>query len=365
MNAENFADILKNSSQLYQLSYQELKSLVLQYPYCRNLHYLLLRKSHINQRADFERILEKTATYSIDRRYLYLEMRDLQPQEDVFSDSFELREDYLELHDLTKLEKDREPIPLHILREEEESSLASSNGQSTEKSGPFFPDLPVQEDESRQEDFTEEEDLFIPPLDLNETATEEPAPVSGTEVSPELPFHPDGELILNFAGGLQAIEILEWTEPDPSESREAFSPAPVLLADLAAMQVAVEQLYAVSSAVGPTKAGIAGRPQPKPKSSFKSWVKQFQPDHMQPHLDELMENVKPVKKTPKKKSRVASFAEQSLREHEELVSETLAGLLVQQERYEKAIEMYRRLSLIFPEKNSYFAQIIQELQKRQ
>ena len=37
MNAENFSDYLKSTSELYKVSYQELKSLALQYPYCTNL----------------------------------------------------------------------------------------------------------------------------------------------------------------------------------------------------------------------------------------------------------------------------------------------------------------------------------------
>lgn len=369
MNAENFADILKNASQLYQISYQELKSLVLQYPYCRNLHHLLLKKSHINQRADFERILEKTATHSIDRRYLYLQMRDLEPLEESFSESFELGEDYLELHDLNKLEEEREPIPLHILRDEDEIAQTTSNGQRPEDSPPVFPDLPASS-EAPHAAPTPEEESFIPPLDLTETTPEEVAASSENEASSEQPFRPGRDLILDAAGVLKATDTLKFTGEQIPASRppgtgKAFTPGPTLLYDLAALREAVDQLDLSTPARKAAPVELSGRPQPKPKSSFKSWVKQFQPAHVQPHIDELMENVKPAPRKRKKKSRIVSFAEQSLRENEELVSETLAELLVQQERYEKAVRMYRRLILIFPEKSSYFAKIIEDLQKRQ
>ena len=48
-------------------------------------------------------------------------------------------------------------------------------------------------------------------------------------------------------------------------------------------------------------------------------------------------------------------------EREEIISQTLADLLAAQGYSEKAINMYERLSLIFPEKSSFFAQKIKEL----
>ena len=48
---------------------------------------------------------------------------------------------------------------------------------------------------------------------------------------------------------------------------------------------------------------------------------------------------------------------------ESLVTETLAKLYVEQEKYEKAIQTYKILILKFPEKNSYFASAIKKLKK--
>lgn len=55
------------------------------------------------------------------------------------------------------------------------------------------------------------------------------------------------------------------------------------------------------------------------------------------------------------------LAEQSVAENEEIISETLAGLLAQQGKKDKALKMYKALSLKFPEKNRFFAQKIAEL----
>jgi hypothetical protein len=50
-------------------------------------------------------------------------------------------------------------------------------------------------------------------------------------------------------------------------------------------------------------------------------------------------------------------------EREGVISETYANLLATQGYTQKAIELYQRLMLKFPEKSGYFAAKIDELQK--
>jgi len=58
----------------------------------------------------------------------------------------------------------------------------------------------------------------------------------------------------------------------------------------------------------------------------------------------------------------ADFSQQSTKETTELVTENLASIFVKQKKYLKAIEIYQKLRLKYPEKSAYFAQKITELQ---
>jgi len=58
----------------------------------------------------------------------------------------------------------------------------------------------------------------------------------------------------------------------------------------------------------------------------------------------------------------ASF-EESTMENDDLMTETLADIYIKQKHYEKAIGIYEKLRLKYPEKNAYFARRISDLEK--
>jgi tetratricopeptide (TPR) repeat protein len=60
---------------------------------------------------------------------------------------------------------------------------------------------------------------------------------------------------------------------------------------------------------------------------------------------------------------VFEMAVNSITKEDDLVSESLAEILVKQGKFEKAIDMYKKLSLRNPQKNAYFARKIEQINK--
>lgn len=63
-------------------------------------------------------------------------------------------------------------------------------------------------------------------------------------------------------------------------------------------------------------------------------------------------------------SELHQLAEESIKENKQAISETLAKILAAQGKTKRAIEMYEALRLKFPEKNRFFAERIEALQKQ-
>lgn len=341
MNAENFAEIIKNPSQLHQFSFQELKSLVLQYPYSQNLQLLLLVKSFQDQHKDFDKILARTSALSTDRRHLYHLLKTMEKAMET-EESFELAEDYLELKELSSLEvelaeqpaADQPEVQASLLTPEAPSDLDSSFPDS----GSFLTGEDPLEEEFPLVPVSGISDMETPPLDA---ASE--------------------KLISDLAAMCRLL-----TEKSVPEAKTVISDP--LLKTL----IAGSSLHAVRSRTdqaAPPPEQATPRPRPKPKTAFQSWSGTAKSTDLSLLADELLQpqqedqEASKSKKKKKKKDAIIAFAERSLQEHEEIATETLADLLVQQESYDKAIQMYERLILIFPEKSSFFAEKIEALKK--
>jgi hypothetical protein len=341
MNSENFHEYVKNPSMLHQVSYQELKSLVLQYPYSPNLRYLLLLKSLFDDSKDFDRNQVLASLTSPDRKKLrqlvkqYTRIKDMQ-------ENYAISEEFLELKDLSALED--------LVEEPNPATATAPPVGKAEAIVPTVmrPDL--------DEEIDEESDLsFLQNLHFNTEdiavlgEKDEPAAVSVPDVAEQQ------EAGSQMEAATAAPEQVETAlEPVASEATPSEVPATVVESPAIPLEITNEQDV---------------QPMPRPRSSFNAWLRQFNPPQaglLNTELKDISLNNRPHHASPPPivEEDPEQFAEHSVEEDAEIASETLALLLEKQKLFSKAISMYERLQLKYPEKSSLFAAKIEELSRK-
>ncbi|MCC6283164.1 MAG: hypothetical protein IT262_21330 [Saprospiraceae bacterium] len=289
MTQDRFLKLLDNPDLLASISYEELKTLALSYPYAHNLRYLLAIKSGQDKHPEYARNLASAAAYSLDRTRLFAltAPKKLAPQLVVVQE-----------------EKVLELKPIEAVQRELEAKAPLPRTAETPAAAPA----------AARVDYPEQI-AAIPDLDLSE------------------PFSFPDELVLE--------------EKTPPVTPVVVPPEPKTPANASAV-------------------------------NFASWMGQFKPQPLRadgPNAPWKKEKNSPSgKKQPPEpgettapettKANVAQqLAEKSVQENKGIVSETLARLYIRQGYREKAIDMFERLCLAFPEKSAYFAAEIDKLKK--
>ncbi len=437
MDAQTFVDVLKNRDRLFEIPWEQLKALSQEHPYSAHVWLLMLEKARLEQRPDFEELLEHVASRTFDRAFLYRYLRHLQTHATT-EEHFQLAEDYLELKDLSELEQlEAAPQPPEAEREmavgpqadsaplpptDENDEAALDDGErfaSLEEVFQFPADLPPPGDpetearaaDEREEHEASEQEAAPAPSDApqglrgkvlslddllaelpeemraeleNDEEADEPAsealppeeaaatapptatdegpavgasPLPGDEPQQGVPptdFAGHGELAA--AGVITARHLIKWLQGKTTQPSHHDVPFEVRVAE------------------------DEPRPAPLKRQQLESWQKLLHdaprrhlfiaPDsevekpllrrHDRPEEDEEGKKKKKKKSLPEPER----IARQSLQTPPDLVSEPLARVLEQQGHYERAIIMYERLRLKYPEKSDFFAAKIEALKKK-
>lgn len=200
MSQEQLTAYLQDESYLFSLSYEELKTLVMQYPYATNLRVLLLKKSYIEQNKDYERNLQTLATYTTNRKFLYKLVQQLRAIE-APSENVVLGEESLELAALSRVEK--MILNRSFVESFDENEADTEGGAFLSIDRPnFFAGEPIEDNA---------------PTSSEESAENIPHNV------PNLVFEPFDDSIENSADSEPKIEILNFQSLIEEVDNEAFT----------------------------------------------------------------------------------------------------------------------------------------------
>lgn len=305
MNRQTFLEYLEQPAKLYQLSLTELQGLVMEYPYAANLRQLLLLKAKIEHHPRQEDILQQAAARTFDREFLFETLQELARSG---LDGLLLPEEKLELQLLNDLAY--EPIPLA-------SSAPTTEPLSQSLETEALRTVPLPKQETEEE---EEEDWLTPATAMLGTEKTTSAKVVELEVSRPRPQKETTTQVIATAASVSELIAAMF-----GQAIISATPQPI-----AALQALPSQ---ASSSLG---------------------------ERMQAHKNRHLAALR----TTAANNTVEAKARQSVSDAGEAASETLAGLLVKQGQYERAIKMYRRLSLQIPAKKATFAALIKELKEK-
>jgi len=114
----------------------------------------------------------------------------------------------------------------------------------------------------------------------------------------------------------------------------------------------VEHIFHIQSHLTESEALLESEEQRRPATKDAEIIESFiknDPQIMPPKAEQIDNENK---------------AKKSAEDQNDLVSETLANIYIEQMLYDKAIDTYQKLSLKFPEKRRYFADLIQSIEKK-
>ena len=295
---------------MHSASRQEIEALIAKYPYCQNLYYQLLHKSSKTEDTAQEEILTKVSMYATDREFLFQYVNS--PADNENTETVE--------------SIDEADLGFDMVSGSDQAY--SGDELDDELDGDFLDSSSYYE-----ESVSDTPDEYTPFAGPNRLMPEEDA-----------------------ANGQSFLEmIIEASEPIADVFRLSEQQIKFLVSYSKLQEENPEQ-EEISVPIPKTEQDLV----PKSIRKAKLPLSKQQQLSQEPDDDKHQSN---EEQAEQHEEDVHEIVVRSISENQDIASETLAEVLVSQQQYQKALQMYERLILIFPEKSSFFADKIEHLKK--
>lgn len=337
--------LLTGKATLNDVAVEELQQLTTTYPYFSAAHLLLCKKMQETAHPLLQQQLYKTALYFPDEQWLRYLMLETETSESIdFTDKSE------EIVDEESIKKEAKPNDVVVADDTEK--VVTNEDEFTATVVEDVTEKDAIKNEQKQTEVTSDtEDKNLITLPVETVVEELPSPFDVQAEPEELP--------------LDEEELKEQTEPLPieesnqkiasllSEQAEEFN-KPV--AEEAEIKIETEPLHSVDYFASQGIKIDEKREEnllDKKVHKFTDWLRQMKRINPQP-VD--------LGTDSEEESFVANIAASS-NQTKEIITESMAEVLVKQNKKDKALQIYEKLSLLYPLKNAYFAAKIQQIKQ--
>lgn len=374
MTKEQFNNLLRNPSTINLNLIKDLEEITDRFPYFQNAHLLLAKQYHGHENIRYESYLRKASAYSPDRTLLYnlikLEPSDIIHMSVVTEQEIKKSESTEPSFEIDEI-KEASGAQHHLSIVEEvvqldEENIATKTATPIVKGGVIVDEqstnLSVDPKEIIAQRLRELEQKKSEPILPDESTfikEESIATKSQPDIAPVIEEQPvEAPKIINLEDQSGIIKTPEkpTTFPAVDQPKQKASEFHSFSEWLQLKSVPVVPESSLSSYPIENTETATDQPAIKHVNEIKKVESQL--------IEKFIKTEPRIVPSRSEFYSPGNMARLSAKEHEDLISETLARIYAQQGNLRKAIETYRKLSLKIPEKSGYFAALIQELEDK-
>lgn len=363
MDGKSIAQYISQPDAIQSEQLASINQLIEQFPYTSSLYILQLKALANSNDINFESKLKVAAAHVNDRAYLYELLNATSSSEHTVEESDDT------IQTVEKVEESNISAPNEHLKGTTESLTALSEIDTSKE-------LKAEEIEEPSKEISVESDSENNEIDKVEDSPDIADPLSAQIMSEAVSMafeHSTEELISQD----ESIEIEQEEEIPTAASSidESHEPETIDLADEAqasSEMTFIEWLKVKKGSTGETQSTSKAvdnalekqSDQPQPTQSTAAISKKMSKKEINSLLDRFIAEQPMLKKPSKDFFKPSNLAKESIEESNENMTETLAQIHVMQGNYQKAINAYKQLSLLYPEKKAFFASRIKELEQK-